>query len=113
MELWDVLSNGYVEDEMRRNELRELNKKDAKVLFFLNELVTDEMNRRISYSVTAHEAWNILKNEFNGKEKLAMEKLYNFRREFENLNIKSEETIQDYFSRLSILVKEMISYGDD
>ena len=60
---------------MRRNELRELNKKDAKVLFFLNELVTDEMNRIISYSVTTHDAWNIFKNEFNGKEKLAKEKL--------------------------------------
>ena len=75
LELWDVLSNGYVEDETRRNELRKLKKKDAKMLFVLNESVTDEMNPRISYSVIAHEAWNILENEFHGKEKLAMEKL--------------------------------------
>ena len=27
--------------------------------------------------------------------------------------MKSEETIQDYFSRVSTLVKEMRSYGED
>ena len=75
LELWDVLSNGYVEDETRRNELRKLKKKEAKMLIVLNESVADEMNPRISYSLPAHEAWNILENEFHGKEKLAMEKL--------------------------------------
>ena len=68
LELWDVLSNGYVEDEMRRNELRELKKKDAKVFFFLSQSVTDEIYPRISYSLTAHEAWNIMKNEFDARQ---------------------------------------------
>ena len=42
-----------------------------------------------------------------------MVKLKSFRREFENLNMKSEETIQDYFSRVSILIKEMRNYGEE
>ena len=29
------------------------------------------------------------------------------------MNTKSEETIQDYFSKVSILVKEIRSYGED
>ena len=31
----------------------------------------------------------------------------------QNLNMKSKKTILDYFSRVSILVKEMRSYGED
>ena len=60
-----------------------------------------------------HEAWNTLKKEFHGKEKVAMVKLQTFRKKFENLNMKSEETIQDYLSRVSIFIKEMRSYGED
>ena len=34
--------------------------------------------------------------------------LQTFRKAFETLNIKSEEIIEDYFLRVSIVVKEMI-----
>ena len=34
-----------------------------------------------------------------------------FRREFETLKMKNEEIIQDYFRRVSILVKEMSRRG--
>ena len=33
LKLWDVVSNGYVEEEMKRNELRVLKKKDAKAIY--------------------------------------------------------------------------------
>ena len=53
----------------------------------------------------------MLKKEFHGEEKVVMVKLQNFGKEFETLNMESEETIQDYFSRVSILVKEIRTYG--
>ena len=42
-----------------------------------------------------------------------MVKLQNFRREFETLNMKSEENIQDYFYRVYTRVKERRSCGED
>ena len=54
LELWDAISNGYVEDEMRRYELRELKKKDAKVFFF-NQSVTGEIYHRIYDAQKTHE----------------------------------------------------------
>ena len=96
MKLWDVVSNGHVEDETRRNESRELKKKDEKVIFVLNQLIIDEIYPRISDAQTSHEAWNILKKEFHGEEKVVMVKLQTFRREFEILNMKSEKTILMY-----------------
>ena len=54
-----------------------------------------------------------MKKEFHGEEKVVSVKLQTFRREFEHLNMKRGETIHHYFSRVSILVKEMRSYGED
>ena len=85
LELWDVVSNGYIEDETRRNELGELKKNDAKAIFVFNQSVSDEIYPRISYAQTAHEAWNIFKTEFHEEEKVAMVKLQTFRRSLKNL----------------------------
>ena len=80
-----------------KNELRDLKKKNARAIF-----VTDEIYPKFLYALITHEAWNILKKELQGEEKVAMVKLQAFRREFENLNMKSEETI---FLEFLILLK--------
>ena len=54
-----------------------------------------------------------MNKKFHGEEKIAKVKLQTFRREFVNLNMRSMETIQDYFSRVSILFKDIRSYGED
>ena len=61
LELWDVSSNGYVEDEARRNELREFKKKDAKAIFVLNPFLMHKqlMKRGIHW-----------KNNYTEKSKL-------------------------------------------
>ena len=59
----------------------------------------------------------LMKHEISRKKNfmanVVMVKLQTFRREFENLNMKCEETIHNYFSRVSILVNKMISYDED
>ncbi|GKB70775.1 reverse transcriptase domain-containing protein [Tanacetum coccineum] len=67
---------------------------------------------RIAAAKTSKEAWEILQNEFKGSTKVITVKLQTLRREFENLNMKSSESAQDYLSRVSTLVNKMKSYGD-
>ena len=65
------------------------------MIFSLNQSVTAQIYPRISDAQTGDDAWNISKKEFDREEKVAMVKLQNFRRAFENLSMKSKKTIQD------------------
>ncbi|KAG6388713.1 hypothetical protein SASPL_150145 [Salvia splendens] len=51
-------------------QLRETRKKDAKALFFIQSALEDDMFPRISAANTAHEAWEILKQEYLGDQKV-------------------------------------------
>ena len=44
----------------------------------------------------AKEAWEILKQEYHGDSKVQAIKLLNLRREFENMKMKENDTLDDY-----------------
>ncbi|PKA47383.1 Retrovirus-related Pol polyprotein from transposon TNT 1-94 [Apostasia shenzhenica] len=86
---------------------------DAKALSRIQNGVTATIFPRIIRAKTAKEAWDILKGEFEGDEKLQAVKLHSLKRQFENLKMRDGETMTEYFSRIIELVNQMKGTGED
>jgi transposase InsO family protein len=61
---------------------------------------------------TSKEAWSILQQEFEGDSKVRTVKLQSLKRDYENERMKENESLNEYFNRLSELVNQMKSHGD-
>ncbi|KAL4353097.1 hypothetical protein GQ457_06G014620 [Hibiscus cannabinus] len=110
-DLWDLVENGYTEpDEEAR--LKENKKKDSKALFFIQQAVHETVFLKIAAANTAKEAWGILKTAFQGSSKVIVIKLQSLRRDFETLQMKGGESVQDFLSRVAEIVNKMRSYGE-
>ncbi|XP_009777772.1 uncharacterized protein [Nicotiana sylvestris] len=114
--VWELVEEGFVDQASSNEEvekLKKIKKKDAKALCFIQQAVHDTIFSRIAAATTSSQAWKILKKEFQGSAKVITVKLQTYRREFETLSMKSNESIQTYLSRVSSLVNQMKSYGED
>lgn len=113
-ELWDLVENGFEDQNPPEPDqrLRENRKKDAKALFFIQSALDEEIFSRISTVNTSHEAWEILRQEYMGDQKVIVVKLQTLRQQFETLSMKDKESIQEYLARVSAIVNQMKSYGE-
>jgi len=82
------------------------------VLFFIQQALDKEIFPRIIAIETSKQAWEILKQEYLGDQKVITVKLQTLRRNFETLGMKNNESVQVYLSRVSGLVNHMRSYGE-
>ncbi|GJZ39747.1 putative reverse transcriptase domain-containing protein [Tanacetum coccineum] len=64
-------------------------------------------------SKKAKEAWEVLKQEFQGDVKVRAIKLQTLKQDYENTKMKENESLNDYSSRLTDLINQMKSYGDE
>ncbi|XP_015158336.1 uncharacterized protein [Solanum tuberosum] len=113
-ELWDLVESEFADpDEGHAQRLRENRKKDSKLLFLIQQALHDDIFPQISAAETSHEAWEILQQEYMGDKKVIAVKLQTLRRDFETLLMKSNESVQDYMSRVSSIVNLMKSYGEN
>ncbi|XP_021755931.1 uncharacterized protein LOC110721111 [Chenopodium quinoa] len=99
--------------DAQRKRLEEEMMKDAKALYLIQNAVKDTIFPRIMRANTAKEAWEILQQEFQGDSKVRSIKLQSLRRDFENLRIKDNDLVKDYFSRIIEIVNQMKSYGEE
>ncbi|GKV09408.1 hypothetical protein SLEP1_g20916 [Rubroshorea leprosula] len=112
-DLWDLVENGFAETEKSpAAEVKDLRKKDAKALLVLQQAVTDSIFPLIANATKSKEAWTILNQEFYGDDKVTIVKLQTLRKEFENLCMKGSESVQDFFSRVSVIINQLKTYGD-
>ncbi|KAJ8769958.1 hypothetical protein K2173_009040 [Erythroxylum novogranatense] len=104
-ELWDLVEYGFVDledpDEEVEERLKEVKKRDAKALFLIQQAIHETIFSRIAAK------------EFQGSSKVMTVKLQTYHREFKMLSMKSNEPVQTYLSRVSSLVNQMKSYGED
>jgi len=95
--VWDLVEAGFVEQsdsDKETKKLKEIKKKDAKALFLIQQAVHDTIFSRIAAATTSSQAWKILKKEFQGSAKVITVKLQTYRRDFETLSMKSNESVQ-------------------
>ncbi|XP_050914756.1 uncharacterized protein LOC127129650 [Lathyrus oleraceus] len=78
----------------------------------IQRAVSISIFRRIMRAKTSKEAWNILQQEFEGDSKVRTVKLQSLKRDYENERMKDNESLNEYFNRLSELVNQMKSHGD-
>ncbi|XP_016699894.1 uncharacterized protein [Gossypium hirsutum] len=58
------------------------------------------------------QAWDKLKEEFQGTERMRQQQLLNLRRDFENLKMKEEEIVKQYSDRIMSIVNNIRLFGD-
>ncbi|KAI5323652.1 hypothetical protein L3X38_032724 [Prunus dulcis] len=120
-DLWDIVEDGYEEQEIskagketqeKQQTYKENKKKDAKALFLIQQGVSKNLFPRLLPATTSKQAWEILKIEFKGSEKVISIKLQSLWREFDNLLMKDSESIQVFFTKVSGIVNQIKCYGD-
>ncbi|XP_076898677.1 uncharacterized protein LOC143552305 [Bidens hawaiensis] len=75
--------------------------------------VHDSLFSRIAAADTAKETWDILRVEFQGDSQVQSVKLQGLRRAFENMAMKDDEAVGDYFSRIMNNAGQQRSYGEE
>lgn len=120
-DIWDLVCHGYVEPAVeeiarltgaQKTELKENRKKDAKALLIIQQAVTDAIFPRISTATQSKEAWELLKSEYQGTDKVITVKLQTLRRDFETLSMKKSESLQVFFTRTIAVVNQIRSLGE-
>jgi len=69
--------------------------------------VSDVVFTRIINCETTKEAWDTLREAFQGNERTWQLQILNLRKEFEMLRMKETEIIKEYFDRLLIVVNKI------
>ncbi|KAJ4789254.1 polyprotein [Rhynchospora pubera] len=108
--LWDLTENGVPTTDLAPIDTA---KRDAKALFFIQQAVHESLFAKIAAATTANEAWTTLKIAFQGSSKVIAIKLQGLRREFETLSMKQGESIQSFLTRVTAIVNQIRSCGED
>ncbi|KAD4386057.1 hypothetical protein E3N88_26226 [Mikania micrantha] len=111
-DLWDLVEAGINTAETDQARLKAAQKKDAHAMAIIQQAVHDQLFSRIAAANSAKETWEILKMEYQGDDQIKAIKLQGLRRDFENLLMKEDEAIGDYFSRVMTIVSQRRSYGE-
>lgn len=116
-EMLAIVDNGFAEpattaNDEQRTAYRENKKKDKKALYFIHQGVNDEVFEKIEGAETSKQAWDTLATSFTGADKVKKVRLQTLRRQFELLQMESEETIASYVSRVLTLTNKMKTYGE-
>ncbi|KAK3023450.1 hypothetical protein RJ639_042662 [Escallonia herrerae] len=120
MGLGDLVKNGFTEPESTENltenqkkKLEEVQQKDANALSIIQRRVTKSIFPRIIRATKAKEAWDILKVEYHGDDKVRAINLQTLTRDFENMKMKENETLAEFFTKFMDLINQMKSLGED
>ncbi|CAN0856784.1 Retrovirus-related Pol polyprotein from transposon TNT 1-94 [Linum grandiflorum] len=119
-DLWEIIEDGVeppkqngksTEEDSKRSKAETM--KNMKAITFIHASVSESIFPRIVAATTAKEVWTILEKEFKSTEKARVIKLQTLRRDFENLNMKDDETVKDYSTRVAEVTNQMKLYGED
>eukprot|EP01018_Ginkgo_biloba_P027383 Gb_35303 [translate_table: standard] len=121
-ELWELVEGGFVDitdpttfntfTQAQRNQLKENRKKDAKALSYIQMALSDSIFPRIAAATNSKQAWDILQNAFQGSAKVKLVKLQLLRRDFETLQMKESESVNDFLTRTMSIVNQIKTNGD-
>ncbi|GAU38979.1 hypothetical protein TSUD_378550 [Trifolium subterraneum] len=97
--------------KQQRTTFREAQKNDSKTLFLIHQCVDSKVFEKIADATTSRDAWDILQKSYRGDAKVKKVKLQALKRQFELLEMKSDEAIADYFISVVTLTNQMKNCG--
>ena len=92
--------------------MKENKKKDSKALYFIQQALHESIFSRIAVCSTSRQAWTLLQNEFQGSPKVVVVKLQTLRQGFETMHMRHNEAVQNYISRMMVVIIQMRAFGD-
>ncbi|XP_047331160.1 uncharacterized protein LOC124934686 [Impatiens glandulifera] len=116
--LWDMIDEEELDvpdedDEGYAKFEKDLKKRDALALRYIQQGVGKTIFPRIFGVKKAQDAWVIFKQEFQGTEKTIALKLQTLWKDFDNLKMEDREKVQDFSSRVSTIVNQIKSSEDE
>ncbi|KAH0678915.1 hypothetical protein KY284_020000 [Solanum tuberosum] len=87
--------------------------KKSKAKSLIQNVVADSVFYKIMACKTAKEAWDRLKEEYQGSDRTRQMQVLNLKKEFECLNMQDDETISKYADRISLIVNNIRLLGEE
>nr|GFC54620.1 putative zinc finger, CCHC-type [Tanacetum cinerariifolium] len=101
--LWEMIEpNGKTQAD---------NKKEKTAMAFLYQALPEDQLLQISKHKTAKAIWNALKTRHLGEERVQQARLQTLKSDFEMLQMKEDETIDAFTTKLTTLVNQASSLG--
>ncbi|GAU19312.1 hypothetical protein TSUD_335980 [Trifolium subterraneum] len=97
--------------EAEQTAHRALKKKDFKAMFFIHQCVDLVNFQKIENATSSKECWDILEKGHSGNDKLKQVRLTTWKRQFELLQMDDNESIAEYFNKITNITNQMKSCG--
>ncbi|GAU32260.1 hypothetical protein TSUD_53880 [Trifolium subterraneum] len=116
-EYWSLIEDGVViapagATAEQRKIADESKLKDLKAKNFLFQAIDRTILETILTRNTAKEIWDSLRQKYQGSTNVKRAQLQALKKEFEILNMKIGESIEDYFSRTLTIANKMSAHGE-
>ncbi|XP_022764214.1 uncharacterized protein LOC111309412 [Durio zibethinus] len=119
-DLWEVVKNEKEPPQLPANptvtQMKNYSEEKAKrykAKSCIESSVSDDIFIRIMTCETAKQAWDVLKEEFQGSDKTKQMQMLNLRREFEVLKMKEFKNLKKYNDRLMKIVNKIRLLGEE
>ncbi|KAL1193737.1 hypothetical protein V5N11_029890 [Cardamine amara subsp. amara] len=104
--LWSIIENGYEEPPAttiltaeQRNQVDDAKTNDHKVKHYLYQSIDSITFEQILDRRSSKVIWESMKRKFGGSDRVKKSLLQKLRRNFEILEMKESESIEEYFTR--------------
>ncbi|CAH1423479.1 unnamed protein product [Lactuca virosa] len=97
---------GVAQSEAEKVKLEELRMKDLQVKHYMYQAIDRVTFEQILDRRTSKAVWESMKKRFAGNDRVKKSMLQKLRRDFEVLEMKTNETIPEYFGRSTLIVHD-------
>ena len=115
-EFWDIVENGVTEPiegvEAQSKALADRKLKDLKAKNYLFQAIDRSILETILQKDTFKHIWDSMKKKYSGTTRVKRAQLQALRRDFEILQMKSGESVTDFFGRTMGIANKMRFHGD-
>lgn len=118
--LWDIVEEGYSDPldwttmgEQAKTAKKLAQKNNYFALYHLQASMGTAIFPRIASCTSAKDAWEALKQGFQGSTQIKQVRLQTLKRDFENLKMREEENVGDYCVRVKSCVDKMKTLGEE
>ncbi|GAU26944.1 hypothetical protein TSUD_06170, partial [Trifolium subterraneum] len=117
-EFWNQIEEGVIvaldvgatPEQLKAAEESKL--KDLKVKNYLFQAIDRTILETILTRNTAKELWDSMRQKYQGSNKVKRAQLQSLRKDYENLNMKIGESVEEYFSRTLSISNKMSVHGE-